>query len=643
MINKNVFKGALAVTICLLYCGVSFAQEIPKELYVASTIPDSLKENANSVVRYFATEVAIKGPGKETIKVHKIVTVLNEKGDHEAIFVLGYNKKYDNYSAIEMRVYDVSGSVIKKYHKSDMYDGAATDGVSIVTDDRFLGVKHTVASYPQTIETEYEEDNTSSINVDTWRIQHDQQSIQSCSYKVTVDSSAGFRYNNKNIAVKPFKTTDRGSWIYTWVINNLKAIKLEENAEAWRVLPSIDFNVKDFQFYGVAGDFGSWKGFGKWVWGLNSQVNSLTPERTSEIRKMTDTIKTDKAKARFLYNYLQQSMRYVSVQLGIGGYQPFPAMFVDQKKYGDCKALANYMCALLRAVNIPSYCAIINAEANKEPADPSFPFNGFNHEILCIPFKGDTTWLECTSNTQPFGKLGTFTENRRALLITEDGGKLVNTPVSKLEDNLFNSEVHLKLDEDGGAKATVKILATGGYRDEYIGISTMKTDEQKEAYMRILNIKQPITFEISTPTDNDGTKELDMNLEYDNFCDIKAGDKQFYRPHVFDMVAFTLPVEEHRKSDYYFEHPLQKTCVTTIDLPAGFTVETLPINQSLKFSYGNYDVKYVYDAAKNQVVSTAKFTLTNHVIPAAKYTEMQQYVDAVAKAQNKKLVIRRKA
>jgi hypothetical protein len=635
----------LGVFVCLCTNSRALAQQDTpgKQCYIAGTVPDSLKDNANSIVRYYSKNIVVKGPGKNVIKVHKIVTILNEKGDREAVFVLGYNKKYDNYSSIEMRAYDAQGTLLKKYHKADMYDGSATDGFSIVTDERFLGVKHTISSYPQTIETEYEEDVTSSINLDEWEVQKDQQSVEYESCEITVDTSAGFRYHDKNTFVKPTKVLQGGSYQYRWEIKNLKAIKLEERAEEWRVLPSIEFSVKNFQFYGVAGDFASWQDFGKWIWGLNSQVNSLSPERAAEIKKMTDTIKTDKDKARFLYSYLQQNTRYVSIQLGIGGFQPFAASFVDQKKYGDCKALANYMYALLKAVNIDSYCAVINAEANQEPADPSFPFNDFNHEILCIPFKGDTTWLDCTMTYAPFGKLGSFTENRRALLITENGGKLVNTPKSTMDDNVFDSRAHIILDADGGAKADVKIFSTGVYRDECINFSARKVDEQKEAFMDRLNIKQPNVFEIRQGKDIGGVKETDFSLEYDKFCDIKAGDKQFYRPHVIDLVAFTVPVEEHRKSDYYFETPIKKSYITTIDLPPGFEVETLPVNQNLKFSYGNYEVKYTYDVTKNQVISTAQFNLTKQVIPAAKYNELQEYLDAISKAQNKKLVIRRKA
>jgi len=642
--KRSVYS--LIILVVMIFIGTkSYGQdkEIPKEFYIASTIPDSLKENANSVVRYANVEYNVLGPGKMSEKHHTIVTILNEKGDHEAIMEMGYNRKYNSISDIVMRVYDEKGTVIKKYHKGDMYDGAAMDDVTLVGDERFLAVRHSVATYPTTIEIEYEDENQSLVNIGSWDIQENEQSVQHSYCHITIDNSAGFRYLNKNTKIQPQKVTANGKSDYFWEVSNLKAFKKEEGAVGWKVFPSIYFAQSKFDLYGYPGDISTWQNYGKWQQGLNADVYSLTPEREAEIRKMTDTIKTEKGKAAFLYKYMQQNVRYVSVQLGIGGWKPFPAMFVDQKKYGDCKALSNYMGALLKAVGIKSYYAIVNAEANEEPADPSFPYDYFNHIIRCIPFKGDTTWLECTSYICPFGVLGPFTENRNALIVTEDGGKLVRTPRSTMEENQLNSEVHLTLDEDGGAKAQVKLLSSGEFRFEFIGHTASKVDEQKEWVMHKLNIKQPSFFDYKLGDDKDGIKEVDLNFAYDKFCDIMTGDKQFYRPKIIDLCPFSVPVEEKRKSDYYFEVPMQKSCITTIDLPAGFEIETLPVNQSLKFTYGNFDIKYVYDAVKNQVISTAKFNLNNHVIPAAKYTEMQQFLDAVAKAQNKKLVIRRKA
>jgi len=640
---KRYLLSALLVLLSI-FSDKALAQsgELPQVLYIASTLPDSLTENANSVIRYSMENDEVTRPGKMTSKYHNIITILNEKADKEATMQFYYNK-YISYSNIVMRVYDADGKLIQKYHKGDMHDFAAISNTDLAVDGRVLYLKHSVATYPTTIETEYEVDISSYFDLGAWEIQGNRQSVENAHYSFSIDTNAGFRYLNENTSITPVKNVIDGKSHYTWFIKNLKAVKLEEGAEDWRVLPHVYFAANKFSVDGYPGDISTWKNYGVWLKSLHVDVNSLSPEREAEIRKMTDSLKTDKDKARFLYKYLQQSMRYVSIQLGIGGWKPLSATFVDQKKYGDCKALSNYMSALLKAVNIKSYCAVINAEANKEPADISFPFNHFNHEILCIPFKGDTTWLECTSATQPFGKLGTFTENRRALLITEDGGKLVNTPRSTMADNQFNSDVLLTLDADGGAKATVKVFATGGYRSQLLQFSYRNIDEQKEQIIHWLNIKQPMAFDFTPAGDKNGTKEVDMALQYDKFCDIIAGDKRFYKPQVFDLFAYTLPPNDHRQSDYYFEHPMQKSCRTTIELPAGFEVETLPANRSLKFTYGSFDVQYTYDAAKNQVIGIAKFNLTNHVIPAQKYAEMQEYLDAVSNAQNKKLVIRRKA
>lgn len=632
--------------LCALY-GSCFGQDknIPKDLYIAATIPDSLKEEANVVVRYESKETIVKGPGKQVSKEHSIVTILNDKGDDEATLFLPYNKKFDSYSSIEMNIYNAAGLLIKKYHKSDMYDGSAAGDETMVTDQRYLALRHALAAYPATVEIKYEENESSFISLGAWYVQDKmEQSVQNESYKISISPTMGFRYKNSNTKIKPERGNVDGLDTYTWTVKNLKAIKKEEHVLSWTIIPKISFAANSFDCYGYPGDFTSWQSFGNWIKALNDDVSTLSPERIAEIRKMTDTIKTDKAKARFLYNYMQKSMRYVGIQLGIGGFKPFAATFVDQKKYGDCKALSNYMRALLSAVNIPSNYAIIRAGYNEEPADMAFPNNTFNHAILCIPFKNDTTWLECTSNTTAFGKLGPFTENRNALLITDEGGKLVNTPKSSWKDNLFNSQVHLILDADGGAKAQIKISSTGQYRSMFVDrLPNYKVDEQKQYLLKELNIKQPSIFDFKPADDKSDIKEVTIDMEYDKFCDIATGDKQFYRPQAFMLWDVTLPAEEKRKTNYYFTTPVAKSCTTTIDLPAGFEVETLPTDQNLKFSYGTYEVKYAYDATKNQVTSNARFTLTNQVIPAAKYTEMQVYMDAVAKAQNKKLVIRRKA
>jgi hypothetical protein len=382
--NKYLNCLAFIIAICGFTTVKSYSQdkEIPQELYKSSGIPDSLKEDANSVIRYNLEQYDVQGPGRSVYKSHSIVTILNEKGSHEAGMSLHYDKKYSSVSSFEMRIYDADGKLIKKYHKSDMYEHAAEDGISIVTDDRIMEIGHTVATYPTTIEIIYEKDDNSLIGIGGWYIQEPEQGLINSVCTVSISPDAGFRYFNKNTNIKPQKTSGTDREVYTWRAENLKAFKIEKGAVRWRVLPVVEFSQNKFQYDGIPGDISTWQGYGKWQQALNADGSALNPERVQAIRKMTDTIKTDKEKAKFLYKYMQQNMRYVSIQLGIGGLKPFAASFVDDKKYGDCKALSNYMRALLKAVDINSYYAEINAEANSEPADYSFPSDPFNHVIL---------------------------------------------------------------------------------------------------------------------------------------------------------------------------------------------------------------------------------------------------------------------
>ena len=121
--------------------------------------------------------------------------------------------------------------------------------------------------------------------------------------------------------------------------------------------------------------------------------------------------------------------------MGIGGWQPFEASLVDQYGYGDCKALSNYTKSLLESLNIEARYTLVKAGEDEPNIISDFPSRQFNHVILCVPNQGDTLWLECTSQTNPFGYTGTFTSDRDVLVVTDGGGKIVHTPVYSQKDN----------------------------------------------------------------------------------------------------------------------------------------------------------------------------------------------------------------
>ncbi len=616
--------------------------EVSPSLYNSSTIPDSLKENANSVTRFYYREMVVKSAGKAVIREHSVKTVLNEKDEHEATSFIYYDTKFSDVNAAELKVYDSKGTLIKRYKKSDFYDRSAVEGVTLISSSRVMIAEHTIVNYPVTIEKIEEITYNSFLDLFDWSIQGKEEAVENASCRISIRPEVGFRFKLRNFRQQPKKASEDGYEVYSWEVKGLKAIKPEEGSEDWTYLPRVSFCSNSIDFDGHPGDMSTWKGFGLWQKDLNKEVSTLSEKRVEEIKKMVEGLPTDKEKAKFLYNYLQKNFRYVSIQLGIGGLKPFPASFVDEKKYGDCKALSNYMYTLLKCVNIPAYYAIVRAGANEEPADPSFVNDPFNHVILCIPFKNDTTWLECTSNTQPFGKLGSFTENRNALLITEDGGKLVNTPRSNISDHIFDSEVKVKIEPDGFAKATLNIKSTGEYRDMFIGWSSIKTDEQKKALISFLNLRQPDIFTFKELKDENGIKEWELSLDYEKISDMVAGSKSFYRPRLFDLWRATMPVVEKRKTDYFFDHPMLKRNTTVISFPADMEVETLPTDAFFKFAYGSFSVKYSYDKDKNEMRSITQFELNNHIIPAAKYNEMQQFMENISKTMNKKLVMKKR-
>jgi len=484
-------KCIFGVVFFLLFIGNINSQQKDLVTYTAFTIADSLKKDANAIVRLDEGILDVVSNSKYILDVHQVVTILNAEGAYHLKHTLGFDKFY-KIENVEIKVYNELGLLTKKYSRKDFDVQSAYDGVSFVTDEKLMYLYSPAPGYPCTVETNYQINATGYIDLPDWRINNNNSATEVFRYTVKVPEEIDIRYRTINLMISPLVTSEKKTKIYKWEANNISVKRLEEGGyEAGRYLPAVQIGANRFSYDGYDGELNNWKNFGKWSYPFYSEKKPFSDERMNELRAMTEKSGTLFEKVDVLYSYLKKNMRYVSIQLGIGGFKPFSARFVDEKKYGDCKALTNYMRNLLAVVGIPSYPALINAGYNKFPADSLFPSSPFNHVILCIPNKNDTIWLECTSNNARTGFLGSFTENKRALVITENGGVLVNTPPSVAANNKLVINNDIFLDVDGGAKVNTSLYGTGDFLLLLEEQKSIKVDEQKEFFVKYLDYKTP--------------------------------------------------------------------------------------------------------------------------------------------------------
>ncbi len=240
-------------------------------------------------------------------------------------------------------------------------------------------------------------------------------------------------------------------------------------------------------------------------------------------------------------------MNMFKTKLAMWGYslvlvdgQPFPASVVDEVGYGDCKALSNYTVALLQTVGIKGYYTIIRGGRNERAINPEFPSNQFNHIVVSVPNGKDTLWLECTSQTNPFGYQGKFTEDRWALMVTEDGGKLVRTINYQPEQNVQLRTAKIKLEESGNAKAKIRTTNKGiqyenGNLDYYISTSDkQKKWIEKNTMIPNFNID---SYSMKENKDKIPSAIVNLDLTLNRYAAV-SGKRLFFTPNLMNRWSY---------------------------------------------------------------------------------------------------------
>ena len=610
--------------------------------YNVALIPDSLKENANAVKRFEEIRIVIKDIDKAIIYHKYAITVLNEAGDKEA--------EYDNYydklvslSDISGTLYDASGNKIKSIKKKDITDASMNDDMSLMTDTRFKKHNFYYRSYPYTIEYEDEQDLKGIFYLPYWHpVESENFSVQQSRY--IIETPLGYTLNYKIInAPKPTTNTAKTT-TYTWELRNIRAIEYEPLHPSLRSeMPGVFPAPLSFSIGGFSGDMSTWQSLGMFFLQLKSGRDVLPDNVKKDVHTLTDNISDKTEKIKVLYHYLQKNTRYISVQLGIGGWQPYDAIYVATKKYGDCKALSNYMCALLKEAGIQANYVVINGgEYKKDEVWTDFPNPHFNHIVVCVPNGKDSTWLECTNQTNPFGYMGSFTGNRKALLIADDGGHLVNTPVYTAKDNLQIRSIQAVIDNDGNLKATVQTHFTGEQQELPFSLMHEATEEQKKKYLnRALNLP---TYEVTKSDYKEDlthpSPEVDETLQVEspNYATI-TGKRLFIKPNLFNKFPNKLPTDKSRKTDIVYNIAYKDVDSVSIQIPDGYKVEAMPKDITVDNLYGKYSIHFSVDG--NKIITLRSHVRNEARFPAKDYDKVVKFYETVYDADRSTIVFKK--
>ena len=629
---KNILTAFL-----VLFSISVFSQEIK---YSSLLIPKELTENANSIVRNQEIFISINSKSSMTIKKLKIITVLNKSGLNN-IDAKEYYSNSEKIKNIEATIYNDFGSEIKKIKRKDFKDQSIADGFSILTDGRVLYLDYTPTSYPFTIVFKSEVESINTAFIPSWYPIDDYfESIEKSSIIINYLSDLGFKYKEKNFENREISKQESLNSI-TFVVKNILAEKPEDLApSAYKILPNVVFGLDKFNLEGFEGSSKSWQEFGLlWYKNLVSESEEISEETKNKIQQLVANETDDLKKAQIIYEFVQNKTRYVSIQLGLGGWKPMPPKDVDRLGYGDCKALSNYTRVLLKNVGVNAYYTVIYGDSEKKDFDKDFVSKQGNHVILTIPNGNKNVFLECTNQITPFGFGGDFTDDRYALLIKPEGGEIIKTTTYKESDNTQFSEASVALDDNGMINGTIKIVSKGIQYDNIYTIENKPKEAIEKHYKSsrfhwINNLKINAFSFKNNKEIIEFTENLDINIEkYVN----TIGSSFMFSVNIFNKNNNIPQRYRNRKNPFEIQRGFTDQDSVNIQLPVNFKIEALPDNIIIENKFGMY--KFEIKTTNNFINFTRILVIKQGIYDKSEYENYRQFMEQITKHDNSKILL----
>jgi hypothetical protein len=652
----------LSIGLCLLTASrLAQAGDAPSWMHAVASAPlPAHDDKTDAVLLYSDQAVIVQSVDKIKTHVRLVYKILRPSGRDYGMAAVSFNphrkitglrgwcipvqgKDYEvkDKEAVEVALPKIAGSELISDVKEKLLQIPAPDPGSVV-------------GY------EYEEDEQPMVLQDVWMFQRE---IPGRELHYSLQLPSGWEYKASWINSAEIKPTPGGNNHWEWVMNDVKGIRKEEE------MPPIEgvagqMIVSFFPPGGASRNgFTGWLEMGNWYSNLTNGRRDASPEITQQVAALTASARTPLDKMKALAQFVQNDIRYVAIELGIGGWQPHAASEVFVHRYGDCKDKATLLSSMLSQVGIESFYVVINSERGY--VTPEVPANvgGFNHVVLAIklpanvadlslvatiqhPRLGTLLYFDPTNELTPFGEIGGYLQANYGLLVTSEGGELVELPRQPSAMNSIHRSGKLTLDPLGTLKGEVSETRVGdrAWAERWRLRTVTKSADQIKPIedllagsLSLFNITQASVTNLNRTDQPFG---FHYAFEARGYAK-NAGGLLLVRPRVLGVkTSGLLETKEPRTFPIEFEGPSRDTDTFEIVIPAGYVVDDIPPSVDADYSFASYHAKTEVNG--NLIHYSRTLEVKELSVPVARADDLKKFYRIIASDERNTVVLKTK-
>jgi hypothetical protein len=646
-LSSGVWLGA-ALLACSLGANATRAGDAPAWMHALVNAPlPAHDEKTDAVLLYSEEILSVQGNGKIKRTERRVFKILRPDGRK-------YGRIYANFDS-ETKINSIHGWCIpaqgKDYEVKDK-DAMETALFGVQDGELMTDFKTKVLTIPAAdpgniVGYEIDQEVRPYVMQDVWAFQREEIPVREAHY--TLQLPQGWEYKATWLNYAEAKPSEAGTQSQ-WVVKDVEGIR-----------PEYDMPPRE----GVAGQmivslippggsqskgFENWMDMGRWENGLALGRRDASQEIKQKVAELTGSKATQLEKMRALAQFAQRDVRYVAIQLGIGGWQPHPASDIFVHRYGDCKDKATILSTMLKEIGVTSYYVSVNTERGTvTPATPATRW--FNHEILAIklpdgledsslvavlahPKLGRLLIFDPTDDMTPIGQLRGALQANYALLVTPEGGELVELPKLPALLNGVQRTAKLTLNPTGTLSGDVREVRVGdraAAQRAALRSVTKDADRIKPVESLLANSLSTYSLTKASVTNLNQMDQpfiFDYSLVAQNYAKT-AGNLLLVRPRVIgNKSSSLLETKEPRKYPVEFEGPSRDTDTFEIKLPDGYQVDDLPPAVNADYSFASYHSKAEVDG--NTLRYTRTFEVKELSVPLSKVEDLKKLYRIIA-------------